>query len=112
MVILHSYADVIEMKRANVRNYALIICSLRASPAFKRECETSSTLSSYIFSPRRIRGGVNFDYVPNKIRANNIKTKLVSNNIKIKPNAQLNNRTHEVLFVIFILFSVNLLNCE
>ena len=29
---MHSYADVIEMKRANVRNYALIICSLRASP--------------------------------------------------------------------------------
>ena len=57
---MHSYADVIEMKRANVRNYALIIRSLRASPAFKCECETSSTLGSYIFfSPRRIEGGVN-----------------------------------------------------
>ena len=73
---------------------------------------TSSTLSSYIFfSPRRIEGGVNLDYVPNNIRANNI-TKLVSNNIKIKPNSRLNNRTHEILFVIFILFPVNLLNCE
>ena len=30
---MHSYADVIEMKRANIRNYALIIRSLRASPA-------------------------------------------------------------------------------
>ena len=60
MVIVHSYADVIEMKRANVRNYALIIRSLRASPAFKCECETSSALSSNIFfSPRRIKGGVN-----------------------------------------------------
>ena len=50
-----SYADVIEMERANVRNYAfvlrdfemkrvLIIRSPRASPAFKCECETSSTL--------------------------------------------------------------------
>ena len=77
---MHSFADVIEMKRANVRNYALIIRSLRVSPAFKCECETSSTLSSYIFfSPRRIEGGVNLDYVPNNIRANNIKTKLVSN---------------------------------
>ena len=45
---MHSYADVIEMKRANVRNYALIIRSLRASPAFKCERETSSMLSSYI----------------------------------------------------------------
>ena len=76
VVIIHSYADVIEMKRANVRNCAfvapsywdeeLIIRSLRASPAFKYECETSSTLSSYIFfSPRRIKGGVNLysDYM-------------------------------------------------
>ena len=98
---MHSYADLIEMKRANVPNYALIIRSLRASPAFKCECETSSTLSSYVFfSPRRIKGGVNLDYVPNNIRANNmkaklvsnnIKMKLVSNNIKMKPNARLNN---------------------
>ena len=113
VVIMHSYADVIEMKRANVRNYALIIRSLRASPAFKCECETSSTLSSYIFfSPRRIKSGVNLDYVPNNTRANNIKTKLVSNNTKMKPNARMNNRTHETLFVIFLLCSVNLLNCE
>ena len=105
---MHSYADV------NVRNYALIIRSLRASPAIKCECETSSTLSSYIFfSPRRIGGGVNLDYVRTNIRANNIKTKLVSNNIKmklvsnnikIKPNDRINNRTHEILLVIFILF--------
>ena len=61
------------------------------------------------------------DYVPNNIRANNIKTKLVSNNIKmklvsnnikIKPSTRLNNRTHKILFVIFILFPANLLNCE
>ena len=59
-VIMHSYADVIEMKRANVRNYALIIRSLRASPALKCECETSCTLSSYIcFSPR-FEGGINW----------------------------------------------------
>ena len=77
---MHSYADVIEMKRANVRNYALMIRSLRASPAFKCECETSSTLSSYIFfSPRRFKGGVNGEF-PNNIRANNIETKSVSNN--------------------------------
>ena len=31
-------------------------------------------------------------------------TKLGSNNIKIKPNTRLSNRTHESLFVIFILF--------
>ena len=30
--------------------------------------------------------------------------KLVSNNIKIKPNTRLSNRTHEILFVFFILF--------
>ena len=52
------------------------------------------------------------DYVPNNIRANNIKTKLVSNNIKIKPSTRLNNRTQKILFVIFILFPANLLNCE
>ena len=83
---MHSYADFIEMKQANVRKYALIIRSLRTSPAFKCEYETSSTLSSYIFfSPKRIKGGVNLDYVPNNIRASNMKTKLLSNNIKIKP---------------------------
>ena len=38
--------------------------------------------------------------------------KLISNNIKIKPNTRLSNRTHETLFVIFILFWLNLLNCE
>ena len=39
----------------------LIIRSPRASPAFKCECETSSPISSYIFfSPRRIKGGVNW----------------------------------------------------
>ena len=77
---MHSYADVIEMKRANVRHYALIIRSLRASSAFKCECETSSALSSCIFfCPRRIKGGVNGEF-PNNIRANNMKTKLVSNN--------------------------------
>ena len=46
------------------------------------------------------------DYVPNNIRANHIKTKLVpfnikmklvSYNIKIKPNTRLNNRTHGIL---------------
>ena len=69
---MHSYADVIEMKRANVRNYALITRSLRALPAFKCECETSSTLRSYIFfSPRKIEVGVNLDYVPINMRANN-----------------------------------------
>ena len=52
------------------------------------------------------------DYVPNNIIANNIKTKLVSNNIKIKPNTRLNNRTQKILSVICTLFSVNLLNCE
>ena len=31
-------------------------------------------------------------------------TKLGSNIIKIKPNTRLSNRTHESLFVIFILF--------
>ena len=73
---MHSYADVIQMKRANVRNYALIIRSLRAWPAFK--CETSSTISTYILFSPRIKGGVNLDYVPNNIRANN--NNLVSNN--------------------------------
>ena len=38
---------VIEMKRMSVNNR-----SPRASPAFKRECETSSKLSSYIFLVR------------------------------------------------------------
>ena len=39
----------------------LIIRSPRALPAIKCESETSSTLSSYIFfSPRRIKGGVNW----------------------------------------------------
>ena len=71
--------------------------------------------------PKSKMNSRNFDYVPNNIRANSIKTKLVSNNIKmklvsnnikIKPNTRLNNRTHETLFVIFILFPVNLLNYE
>ena len=69
---MQSYSEFIEMKRANIHNCfctpsysyeanVLIIRSPRASPAFKCECETSSTLSSYIFfSPRRIKGGVNW----------------------------------------------------
>ena len=37
--------------------------------------------------------------------------KLVSYNIKIKPETQLNNRSHEILSVILIFF-MDLLNCE
>ena len=41
-------------------NSYLFIRSPRASPAFQCECETSYTLSSYIFfSPRRIKGAMN-----------------------------------------------------
>ena len=46
-----------------------------------------------------------------KLVSNNIKMKLVSNNINIKSNTRLSNRTHEIS-VIFILISVDLLNCE
>ena len=42
----------------------------------------------------------------------NIKIKSVSYNMKIKPNTRLNNRTQQILSVIFMLFSVNLMNCE
>ena len=90
---MHSYADVIEMKRANIRNHVLIIHSLRASPAFKCECETSSTLSYILFSPVRIEGGVNLDYVPKNMRANNVKTKLVSINLKMKLVSNNKNKT-------------------
>ena len=46
---------VIEMKRTSV-NYSFA----ESFAAFECECETSSTLSSYIFfSPRKIKGGVN-----------------------------------------------------
>ena len=45
--IMLSYAELLRWSER-----VLIICSLRASPAFKCGCETSSTLSSYIcFSP-------------------------------------------------------------
>ena len=74
-----------------------------------------SATAKFVFDDRNV---IN-DYVSNNIRANStklgsikIKMKLISNNIKIKPNTRLSNRTHETLFVIFILFWVNLLNCE
>ena len=72
VVIMHSYAEFIEMKRAINRNYAFariwkwservfIIRSLRASPAFRFEYEASSKLSKYtVFRPRRIKRGVNW----------------------------------------------------
>ena len=54
MVIMYSYADVIEMKRMSV-----FFRSRGASPAYKCERETSSMLSSYFcFSPR-FKGGKN-----------------------------------------------------
>ena len=70
--MMHSYVEFIEIKRAIVRNYAFVRqviemkrtgvkYSFAESFACKCECETSSTLSSYIFfSPRRIKGGVNW----------------------------------------------------
>ena len=63
---MHSYAEFIEMKRANICNDALvraellkrtervlIIRSPRASPAF--ECETASTRSSLIFLSEELK---------------------------------------------------------
>ena len=62
-VIMLSYAQLLRWSER-----VLIIRSPRASPAFKCECETLSTLSSYIFfRPRRIEGSVNLDYAPNNI---------------------------------------------
>ena len=54
-VIMLSYTGLLRWSERVVN-----IRSPRASPAFKCECETSSTLSSYIcFSPRRFKSGVN-----------------------------------------------------
>ena len=54
-VIMLSYAELLIWSE-----WVLIIRSPTASPAFKCECGTSSTLSSYIcFSPR-FRGGINW----------------------------------------------------
>ena len=99
---MHSYADVIEMKRAKARNYAFIrrVIEMKRmsvtysfAESFKCECEISSMLSSYsFFSPRRIEGGVNLDYVPNNIRANNIKT-ISFKNIKMKLVSNNKNKT-------------------
>ena len=66
-----------------------------------------SATAKFVFDDRNV---IN-DSVSNNIRANStklgsikIKMKMISNNIKIKPNTRLSNRTHETLFVIFILF--------
>ena len=54
VLIVYPYAELIEMTRTSV-NYSFCI---RASPAFKCICETSYTLSSYVFfSPKRNKGG-------------------------------------------------------